>query len=254
MGLAYVKVFVDWLDALEEYGDAERGRLFTALLEYGKTGEAKKLSGNEKYVFPIMRNAIDRQMEEYEVQCGRNRTNGSKGGRPKKPTQTQENRVGFEKPTQTQEEEKEEDKEKEKEEEYILESSNEDSLSPPEAATRQMIDYKAIVEDYNRTCTRLSSCRSISDSRRKAIAARLNTYTSAELHQLFVRAQRSDFLCGRNQRNWKADFNWLINAANAEKVLEGKYDNRDAQQPDAPLESWEQDWMNEFQAMSKQSE
>lgn len=75
MGLTYVKVFVDWLDALEEYGDAERGRLFTALMEYAKTGEAKKLSGNEKYVFPIMRNAIDRQMEEYETMCNRNSRN-----------------------------------------------------------------------------------------------------------------------------------------------------------------------------------
>ena len=34
-------------------------------------------------------------------------------------------------------------------------------------------------------------------------------------------------LKGRNDRNWTADFNWLMNSGNMAKVLEGKYtDNR----------------------------
>lgn len=56
----YIKFFLDYLDALEPLSDAERGRLFTALLEYGRTGEAPRLTGNERFIFPMMRAQIDR--------------------------------------------------------------------------------------------------------------------------------------------------------------------------------------------------
>jgi len=36
-------------------------------------------------------------------------------------------------------------------------------------------------------------------------------------------AEASQFLKGKNQRNWTADFNWLMNSENMAKVLEGKY-------------------------------
>lgn len=58
--ITYIKVFVDYLDAIEPLGDAERGRLFTSLLEYARTGEAPQLCGNERFLFPMMRAQIDR--------------------------------------------------------------------------------------------------------------------------------------------------------------------------------------------------
>ena len=58
--MAYIKLFVDYLDAIEPLGDAERGRLFTSLLEYARTGEAPQLGGNERFLFPMMRAQIDR--------------------------------------------------------------------------------------------------------------------------------------------------------------------------------------------------
>ena len=58
--ITYIKVFVDYLDAIEPLGDAERGRLFTSLLEYARTGEAPQLGGHERLLFPMMRAQIDR--------------------------------------------------------------------------------------------------------------------------------------------------------------------------------------------------
>ena len=58
--VTYIKLFVDYLDAIEPLGDAERGRLFTSLLEYARTGEAPQLGGNERFLFPMMRAQIDR--------------------------------------------------------------------------------------------------------------------------------------------------------------------------------------------------
>ncbi len=46
---------LDDIDALEPLGDAERGRLFTALLEYGRLGATEKNSGNERLVFPMFK-------------------------------------------------------------------------------------------------------------------------------------------------------------------------------------------------------
>ena len=42
---------------------------------------------------------------------------------------------------------------------------------------------------------------------------------------LFSKAEASDFLKGHNDRQWKANFDWLMKAGNATKVLEGNYDN-----------------------------
>ena len=58
--IVYIKVFVDYLDAIEPLGDAERGRLFTSLLTYARTGEAPQLGGNERFLFPMMKAQIDR--------------------------------------------------------------------------------------------------------------------------------------------------------------------------------------------------
>ena len=60
--VTYIKLFVDYLDAIELLGDAERGRLFTALLEYARTGEAPQLCGNERFIFPMMRAQVDRDI------------------------------------------------------------------------------------------------------------------------------------------------------------------------------------------------
>lgn len=84
MSLLYMKFFWDYLDALEPLGDAERGRLLTALLEYGRTGEVPQLNGNERFIFPMIRAQIDRDMAAYESESAAfteaKREAGRKGG------------------------------------------------------------------------------------------------------------------------------------------------------------------------------
>ena len=38
-------------------------------------------------------------------------------------------------------------------------------------------------------------------------------------------AEQSDFLKGKNDRNWSATFDWLIKDSNMAKVLDGNYKN-----------------------------
>lgn len=238
---AYIKLFTDCLEAWEALGDAERGRLVTALLEYQRSGTVVKLTGNERFVFPVYKAQIDRDNKSYDTQRTANKENGKKGAakrwengnndRHSEIASDSENSDRHFKiatdgeNSQEKEEEKEKDKDKEnnnKKSKISLENFEE--ISPAEL--REKNDYQAVVDDYNRTCTRLSRCIKLSDARKKAISARLKKYSTKELHTVFVKAQGSDFLCGQNSKNWSASFDWLLNDANIVKVLEGKYDNR----------------------------
>lgn len=80
-----------------------------------------------------------------------------------------------------------------------------------------------IVDLFNSICSSLPSVRSLSETRKKAIKARLNTYTIEDFKQCFENAEASSFLKGSNNRNWTATFDWLIKDANMAKVIEGNY-------------------------------
>lgn len=90
---------------------------------------------------------------------------------------------------------------------------------------RKNIDYEQIKDLYNEICISFPRLTVLSDSRKKAIKARLHTYTVEQFKQMFETAEQSDFLKGANNRNWSANFDWLIKDANFAKVLEGNYSN-----------------------------
>lgn len=85
------------------------------------------------------------------------------------------------------------------------------------------VDCQQIADLYNSICISFPKLRSLSDSRRKAIKARLNTYSLDDFRTVFENAESSSFLKGSNERNWTATFDWLIKDTNMVKVLEGNY-------------------------------
>jgi predicted phage replisome organizer len=84
-------------------------------------------------------------------------------------------------------------------------------------------DYQLIADMYNSICTSFPSIRSLSDARKKAISARLKTYTVDDFKTVFENAEASSFLKGGNNRNWTATFDWLMKDTNMAKVLDGNY-------------------------------
>ena len=95
----------------------------------------------------------------------------------------------------------------------------------PKKATRPKINYQEIADMYNTICTSLPRMTTLSDKRKEAIAARLKHYTVDQFREMFTKAENSAFLKGSNNRNWMANFDWLIKDANFAKVLDGNYDN-----------------------------
>ena len=86
-------------------------------------------------------------------------------------------------------------------------------------------DYNAVIEAYNDTCYSLPSVKTLSDSRKRAIRKLYKNYSMEQINEVFLKAQCSDFLSGKNGK-WNATFDWLIKDSNFIKVLEGNYDNK----------------------------
>lgn len=87
---------------------------------------------------------------------------------------------------------------------------------------KERIDCQQIVDLYHSICKSFPSVRSLSDARKKAIKARLKTYTIDDFRTVFENAEASSFLKGVDG-GWKASFDWLIKESNILKVLEGNY-------------------------------
>lgn len=82
-----------------------------------------------------------------------------------------------------------------------------------------------IVDLYLEICKSLPKTRTLSTNRSKAIKARLRVYGIDAIKEVFQKAEASDFLKGKNAKNWSANLDWLMTDGNFAKVLDGKYDN-----------------------------
>ena len=88
--------------------------------------------------------------------------------------------------------------------------------------------HKKIKKLYNDICTSLPSIRKMSEQRKKHVGARWKEEEDIEVFkEVFEKAENSSFLTGNNNRNWTADFDWIVkNDTNFNKILEGKYDDK----------------------------
>lgn len=112
----------------------------------------------------------------------------------------------------------------------VEDSIGKDSIEGERACTREPVHSKAqaIVDLFNGLCPSLSKVTVLSTCREKAITARLKEFTVEQFTAVFKKAEASKFLTGRNGKAWRANFDWLINASNFVKVLDGNYDDRTA--------------------------
>ena len=120
------------------------------------------------------------------------------------------------------------EKEKDKEIDTEIEREKDGTADEPPAPPRPPVPYEAIKDFYNQVCVSFPRCTTMSESRKKAIKARFTSgYTLEDFKKVFVKAEGSSFLKGRNDRNWTATFDWMIKDGNMAKILEGNYDDHD---------------------------
>jgi len=88
---------LDSLAVLDELTNEQAGILFKAIRDYN-LGIELELDFAMKMAFLPFKNQFVRDFEKYENTCERNKTNGSKGGRPKKPKETEKTQMVLEEP------------------------------------------------------------------------------------------------------------------------------------------------------------
>lgn len=85
--LAYIKLWAEFEKYFGVLGAVEVGRLILGAQEYAFHGTEPQFTGNERILWPVLKESIDKDKAYNEKQ----QSNGSKGGRPKKLKETQQN-------------------------------------------------------------------------------------------------------------------------------------------------------------------
>lgn len=85
------------------------------------------------------------------------------------------------------------------------------------------IDYQKLIDLYHDRCPKLSKVQTLSESRKKAIRARVKEHGKDKIAKMLENAGASNFLSGNNDRSWVASFDWLFKPTNFVKVLDGNY-------------------------------
>lgn len=87
---------------------------------------------------------------------------------------------------------------------------------------------ESVVDFFNKTMASavIPKIRGSSGKRKTAIQARIREHGIDAVYEMITIASKSDFLNGKNNRNWVANFDWLFLPTNFQKVIEGNYNDR----------------------------
>lgn len=108
-----------------------------------------------------------------------------------------------------------------------LSSNDSLAIASPTPTENKKEVFNKFLNIYNEECTNLPKCLKITEKRKVAINKCLKEKIDEEVFkQICIKANQSDFLIGENDRNWKADFDFVTRSDKAMQILEGKYENR----------------------------
>ena len=99
-----------------------------------------------------------------------------------------------------------------------------------ESRIQNEIDFEKLCEYWNQqmienNCT-IPQIQRITDRRKQVVLSRLREFSKDDIIQVIENCARSDFLNGRNNRNFIASFDWAFLPNNFIKILEGNYNNK----------------------------
>lgn len=234
--------YASWKEAIKGLPDGVRLEVYEAAVDFAMTGNVPELSAMAAMVFPFIRQDIERDTANYQRLCEKNRENIRKRwNKEQKGFDTTEyDRI----PPYTTEYQKYQpipnddisnDISLSSKEKNSLQSSERKSAeADPTAVGKEekadTPDFKKLADFFNDELRRKGSIiptiRSIDGQRRSSTMARIREHGKPAFAEAVKKAAESDFLNGKNDRGWVADFDWMIKPNNFIKVLEGNYDNR----------------------------
>lgn len=120
-------------------------------------------------------------------------------------------------------------KRKEKENNKETSPNGEEKKDELSLSHSQKNDWVGLMNWYNSLFRdKLPAIKSMTETRKKAVKARIAQYGKESIRTVFNLVLQSSFLLGGNDRNWKCDFDWIFKQANYTKILEGNYNGKRA--------------------------
>lgn len=235
--------YLSFEKGIQKLTDEDQLTVYRAISRFSLFGEEPKLEGFAamawSFIFPILEKSRKRFLAGKE-----GASFGKLGGAPKgnQNARKQPQKQPQKQPTDTYTYTDTNNNSNQR-----LESKNTKCILPPLAQK----DYVFVMNLWNEVCTNLRSVQKLTSSikggkrsnRKRAISYTLNhiaqNYTEGKtldeakpiLKEIFNKANRSNFLCGDNERGWRADFDWVMKPGNIAKVYEGNYNNSSQGKP-----------------------
>ena len=174
------------------------------------TGEVNKQSTSQYTIITVCKFADYQQVEESEQQTNNKPTTSEQQTSNKRVTNNQQQHKNI----------------RNKE----IKNNNIDTNVSTSVETDPPIDFVGLLDFWNKTMESANAVipkiKSLSERRKGFIKARVREFNKRAVFEVISKAGTSDFLNGKNQRGWVADFDWIFRPNNFPKVLEGNYDNR----------------------------
>ena len=228
-------LYNSYYDLLEDLDMEQRGTLLTAILEHSRGMDQTELDPITKLAYRVIASQLDRDRKKWERTCKKRAEAGRKGGiasgqARSKTKQSQANEAKGSKTKQSQANEAE----------YEYESENE-----------YEDDYEYVDESESESTGRDDSTDSIREEFKKAFGRDPDKPFTAGIKRKLAQVSKEDVLNvieiarGKHPGNPEA----YIMAALSDRGQRAKPQESTpgADDPDRPLEQWEQDWLAEVQ-------
>lgn len=230
-----------WLDAIKNLPRDVQGEVLTAIVEYGLNGAT---TGQLKPITKAMLTMAKAQIDANNVKF----INGSKGGAPKGVRNNPNGRNGKSGTNQELTETNQELTENKPRTNQELTKTNlmynvnvndnDNKENPPKGGSkkaelssppcREKIDYTKLKDYFNNFAKQagIPQISALTEARKAAIRARVAQYDKETIGTVMRKVTESDFLRGKNDRNWQATFDWIFKQQNFTRILDGEFDNK----------------------------
>lgn len=238
-----------WREQMKRLPDNERLQIYDAICDYAFEKKESNLAYYLESILDNIRLTINENSAKQQAFIESRKANGSKGGRPRKSIETEQNLQkpsGFlgnlQKANETNNKNKKENNNKKDNIDSSLhsESTSTASVDSETESDGKITIVKSDEEKENREyCNKVAKYFNeqmqgkqvrkivrLNQSRMSQILARTKEYGKEAVAQVIVKTANSNFLNGDNNRGFLATFDWVFRPTNFPKIYEGNYDNR----------------------------
>lgn len=238
-----------WREQMKRLPDNERLQIYDAICDYAFEKKESNLAYYLESILDNIRLTINENSAKQQAFIESRKANGSKGGRPRKSIETEQNLQkpsvflgNLQKANETNNKNKKENKNKK---DNIDSSLHEESTSTEAVDSETESDGKITIVKSDEEKENREYCNNVAkyfneqmqgkqvrkivklnQSRMSQVLARTKEYGKEAVAQVIVKTANSNFLNGDNNRGFLATFDWIFRPTNFPKIYEGNYDNR----------------------------